>query len=172
MTTRRLRHLLTLLAASLTLAAIGVVVGAVLGRPASGPSISRQDLDPAGGSSVDNPAIPAPPDRGELLALAEQPLRQQLFDPPPPPPEQEPPPPPLPGIELISTLLPSQGAPSAWVRDHAHGNAPRKVRVGDTLGPTGNTATVLAIEPSRLLVEHHGETKPIERAAPQSGGRR
>lgn len=172
MTTRQLRHSLSLAAAGLTLVAVGVVVWAVLVPPSQHQSPNTQGLAPAGDPAQGNLSIAPPPNRSALLALAETPLRQQLFDPPPQPPERPPPPPPMPGIELISTILPSNGEPSAWVREAANGNTPRKVRVGDVLGPANNTATVTAIEPDRLLVEHSGEVKPIERTAGAPGGRR
>lgn len=175
MTTRRLRHLLYGNAAALLLAAPGV--GLWLIGPPPNDLTGRGDVPGSAAPRAvsDAPRSPDLPDREALIALAGQPLRQQLFDPPPPPAQAAPPPPPLPAVELISTVLPSQGEPSAWVREPAQGNTPRnprKVRVGDVLGPEDNPAIITAIEPDRLLVEHHGEVKPISRSDAASGGRR
>lgn len=172
MTTRRLRHLLYGSAAGLTLATVGVVAWTLYGRPRDGLDAADLRAHTSEQLASMTPATPTLPRRDALIALAQQPLRQQLFDPPPPPPEDPPPPPPLPGVELISTVLPSSGDPSAWVRDPAQGNTPRKIRIGDVLGPEDNPATVTAIEPGRLLVEHNGETKPIHQTDPSAGGRR
>ena len=172
MTTRRLRNLLYLGAICLVGAALGVVVWGVFVTPSNQQGAGDHTREVVTDPMDDALLAPVLPPRESLLAITQHPLRQQLFDPPPPAPEPDPPPPPLPGIELISTVLPSNAAPSAWVREVASGNTPRRVRVGDVLGPADNPATLIAIEPGRLLVEHHGEIKPIERSSTNAGGRR
>lgn len=174
MTTRQLRRLLWGTAASLTLAAGAAVAWPFLTPPIPEDHVLATDHDDGllQVSDADRAMQSQLPARDKFLALAERPLRQQLFDPPPEPEPAPPPPPALPGVELISTVIRSSGPPSAWVREAATGNTARRVVVGDVLGPNDNPATITAIEPDRLVVEHHGEIKPIERASESNGGRR
>ena len=170
MTNRQLRPLLYLTAIGLVLIAAGLVAWSTLYPPIHENQTTADDITTTGLPTQPSSQPPPLPDRDAFLTATQHTLRQALFDPPPPPPPRPAPPPPLPQIELISTLLPASGEPSAWIRGPSQGNSPRKVHVGDILGDPTNPATLTAIEADRLLVEHQGEIKPITRTE-SSGGR-
>lgn len=168
MNIRRTRSLLWLTTVSLlAAAAAGVVVHRV--------SPVQLDVNHASSTTPRGPATSQgptdnhqAPDRAALQRVASRDIRQRLFDPPVVAPKP-PPPKPLPPIELLSTILRSNsgGDPSAWVRD---GQTTRKVKVGDTIGPENNPATVTAIQTDRLLLDHEG--REVEVGLAGSGGRR
>jgi hypothetical protein len=110
------------------------------------------------------------PDHAALQQVAARDIRQRLFDPPVVAPKP-PPPKPLPPIELLSTILRANtaGDASAWVRD---GQATRKVKVGDTIGPDNNPATITAIHTNKLLLEHEGREVEVSHVGSGGGGRR
>ncbi len=155
----------------MVLAGVLLVVWTVCFPVVEGPPGLPSDHGPQGIATTAGRQNASTPDRDTLLTLAGTPLRQQLFDPPPPTAPPPPPTPPLPRVELISTLIAGNGLSSAWVREPAAGPTPRKVCVGDVLGPADNPATITAIEPGRLIVEHNGEVKPIERELSHAGRR-
>ena len=151
----------------LLVAAGGVVVLHLAAPPvvdSSAKANPQQDGTPVGSFDSNRSTI----DQAELIKAAQKDIRQTLFDPPvvipkPPPPK------PLPPIALISTILPDNGEPSAWVTD---GQNTRKVKAGDRLGPEDNPAIVSSITSGRLTVEHEEKQVQIERSSSDGGRRR
>ena len=167
MNTRRTRALLWFTTAGLLATAVAVVVLNLMLPPVIDSSTQRtpqQDDWPVNALASNNGTI----DQAELIEAAHKNIRQTLFDPPvvipkPPPPK------PLPPIELISTILPESGEPSAWVAD---GQNTRKVKEGDRLGPEDNPVIVSSITSGRLTVEHEAKQVQIERTPSDEGRQR
>ncbi len=179
MTVRRSRMLLWLTTVGLlAVAAAGVLVH--LNTPVQLTSTpesasNNNGIEQGPDAELQRPSINV----AELHQVASRDIRQQLFDPPvvvPPPP----PPKTLPPIELLSTILRpnsqggdtsvdsggTSGGGGAWVRDE---QTMRKVKVGDTIGPEDNSATVKAIKKDRLLLDHEGREVEVVQS---QGGRR
>ena len=154
MSTRRKRVLLWLTACVL-IAASCAAVGVHLVLPVKVQAASQEqgELDPDIESSEDLDSLSGNVDAVALQAVAQRDFRRRLFDPPVQAPSP-PPPKPLPPIELLSTVLPAQGEPYAWVRD---GQTNRRVAVGDVLGPADNSASITRIESSRIVIHHENQ---------------